>query len=379
MTPHIPFSKPAKAGLEYPLIERCLRSAAFESNGDFNKLSNEIIQKVTGANYSSLVPSCTAALEAIFISLNVKKGDEVIMPSFTFSSTANAVALRGATPVFVDITYPTMNIDPSKIEAAIGEKTKAILVVHYAGIAAQMHTILEIGKRHNLPVIEDAAQCFGAFFDGQHLGSMGLAGTFSFHHTKNITCGEGGAIITSSNNLNDKIQIIAEKGTNRDAFLADIVSKYEWVDLGSSYILSEISAALLSSQLKDWRTISSNRLDRWNHYHDSFKKLDSHKIKLPEIPDNAEHNGHIFFFHVSDAKTRADLLSMLKQNGIQATSHFEPLHLSPAGQKYGKNSGKLRVTEDASATLVRLPLWNEISFLDQDRVISAVHKFLKAC
>ena len=379
MTTHIPFSKPAKVGLEYPLIEKCVKSAAFESNGDFNKLSNEIIQKVTGANFSSLVPSCTAALEAIFISLNIKKGDEVIMPSFTFSSTANAVALRGATPVFVDIAYPTMNIDPSKIEAAIGSKTKAILVVHYAGIAANMRSILEIGKRHNLPVIEDAAQCFGAFFDGQHLGSMGLAGTFSFHHTKNITCGEGGAIITSSNRLADKIKVVAEKGTNRDAFLTNMVSKYEWVDLGSSYILSEISAALLSSQLQDWRTISLNRLDRWNHYHDSFKKLDSYNIKLPQIPDNVQHNGHIFFFHVSDAKTRTNLLSVLKQKGIQATSHFEPLHLSPAGKRYGRVSGKLRVTEDASATLVRLPLWNEISFLDQDRVISDVHTFFKSC
>lgn len=377
MSIQIPFTKPTKSGTEESLLTQCLSGKPFSSNGTYTRHSNEIVRQVTGTSYSSLVPSCTAGLEAIFIALGIKQGDEVIMPSFTFSSTANAVALRGATPVFVDIEYMTMNIDPSKLLEAIGKKTKAILVVHYAGVSAEMDTILDIAKQCKLPVIEDAAQCFGSSYRGRHLGSLGLAGAFSFHSTKNITCGEGGAIITSSNVFANRLKVIVEKGTNRQAFLENEVSKYQWIDLGSSYILNEISAAMLSSQLKEWENMTSSRLARWKHYFDTFKKIDSNQIRMAEITAGAKHNGHIFFFHVKDAATRTMLLSRLKAKGIQATSHFEPLHKSIAGKRYGRASGKLEVTESAAGTLVRLPLWNNIKFSDQDLVISAVCEILQ--
>ena len=372
----IPFTKQALSQMELRLLAESGLEESVASGGQNTKECCELILRTTGADFSSLVPSCTSGLEAIFLALGIGAGDEVIMPSFTFPSTANAVALRGAVPVFVDIKRDTMNIDEKHIQRAINKKTKAIVVVHYAGVAANMDSIMEIANQYKLPIIDDAAQCFGAKYGDRHLGSIGLAGAFSFHYTKNISCGEGGAIVTSDVSFNDKLRVVLEKGTNRDAFLNNEVSKYQWIELGSSFLLSEISAAVLLGQLKTWQTLTAERINRWNYYYEAFRSINSSQLRLPKITPKATHNGHIFYFHVCDPSTRSKLISQLKLRGIQATTHFEPLHNSIAGKKYGRQVGSLITTEEESATLVRLPLWNKIDSLEQDRIISAVCEIL---
>ena len=374
----IPFTKPTQSGEEIEILNKCFVENKLQSGGNYTKSSNLLISNVTKAPFCSLVNSCTAALETAFLALELSPGDEVIMPSFTFPSTANAVALRGAVPVFVDIDPETMNIDPATLEQAISRKTKAIVVVHYAGVAANMDEICLISEHYNLPVIEDAAQAFGSTFKSKHLGTLGLAGAFSFHYTKNLSCGEGGSLITANEEFNEKASIIIEKGTNRKAFLNNQTAKYQWLNLGSSYVLNELSAAILSSQLLNWHELNKVRLRSWQYYSDTLSTVSPKKIRLPKLPEDATHNGHIFYFHVTSPLVRKELLHNFNQQGIQATSHFEPLHESHAGKKYGRHGSDLKHTSLASKTLVRLPLWTGMERATQDRVIEAIFRFAKA-
>ena len=308
---------------------------------------------------------------------NIQSGDEVIMPSYTFVSTANAFVLRGGIPVFVDIRADTLNIDESKIEAAITSKTKAIVPVHYAGVGCNMTAIASIAQHYKLLVIEDAAQGIYSTYRGQPLGSIGQLAALSFHETKNIICGEGGALLINDPDYISRSEIIREKGTNRSQFFLGQVDKYTWVDIGSSYLPSEINAAFLWAQLEASETITYQRLSIWQNYYQAFADLETvGKVCRPIIPEECQHNGHIFYLILPDLNTRTALIEKLKLAGINAPFHYVPLHSSPAGRKYGKTSGSLLVTEDLSDRLVRLPLYNNLSSVDQQLIIDLVQDFL---
>jgi len=310
--------------------------------------------------------------------LDLKPGDEVIMPSFTFVSTANAFVLRGVTPVFVDIRSDNFNLDENKIESSITEKTKAIMVVHYAGIACDMKKILSIAKKYNLFVIEDAAHAIGAKYENKYLGTLGDLGTFSFHDTKNITCGEGGALLINNPDLIERSEIIREKGTNRNKFFRGEVDKYTWVDIGSSFLLSEVSAAFLYAQLEELENINAKRVKIWNKYYENLKDLNTeHQIGLPFVPGYATHNAHIFYLVLKNLDERSRLITFLKENGVSSVFHYVPLHNSPAGLKYGKTFCELPVTEDLSERLLRLPLYFDLSESEVSFILEKLNLFFK--
>ena len=345
-------------------------------DGKYTKLCNKwFIEKLKCAQ-ALLVHSGTAALELAAILADLKPNDEIIMPSYTFCSTANAFVLQGAVPVFVDIRPDTLNIDETKIEEAITPKTKAIAVVHYAGVACEMDTIMNIAKRHNLLVIEDAAQAFDSYYKGKPLGTIGDMGCFSFHETKNVMSGEGGLFVTNNLEYAERAEIIREKGTNRSKFFRGQVDKYTWVDKGSSYLPSDVVAAYLYSVLEISDKIQQKRKKVWNTYYSAFEQLEKeNKIRRPIIPDYASNNAHMFYLLFNDLETRTEFISYLKQNDIYAPFHYIPLHSAPAGKKYCRTNGTMSVTNKVSDTLVRLPLYFDITDEDLKTVIYKILEF----
>jgi len=354
----IPFNKPHLTGKELHYIADAHQRGQLAGDGFYTKRSSEWLEQTTGAEKVLLAHSCTAALEMTAMLVDIKPGDEVIMPSYTFVSTANAFVLRGGVPVFVDIRADTLNIDETQIEAAITPRTRAIVPVHYAGVACEMDTIMEIAKRHNLLVIEDAAQGVMATYKGRALGSIGHLGAYSFHETKNVISGEGGALLVNDPSLVARAEIIREKGTNRSQFFRGQVDKYTWIDVGSSYLPGEIIAAFLWAQLEEAQQITANGLAIWNDYHRAFETLEAEGRSLrPFVPAGCEHNAHMYYLLLKDLAERTAFIETMNQQGINCVFHYVPLHRSPAGVKYGRAVGDMRVTNDLAERLVRLPMW----------------------
>jgi dTDP-4-amino-4,6-dideoxygalactose transaminase len=347
-------------------------------DGKYTKLCNEYMRQKLGCREALLMHSGTAALEAAAILADLQPGDEVIMPSYTFCSTANAFVLQGAVPVFVDIRPDTLNIDEQKIEAAITPKTRAIVPVHYAGVACEMDTINAIAAKHNLLVIEDAAQAFDAYYKGKPLGTCGDMGRFSVHETKNIMSGEGGLFVTDDAELAERAEIVREKGTNRSKFFRGQVDKYTWVDKGSSYLPSDIVAAYLYSVLEKADEVQAKRRQIWQRYYEAFAEAEAEgKVRRPIIPAECSNNAHMFYLLHNDLQTRTDFIAYLKENEVAAPFHYIPLHSAPAGQKFCRTPYPMPVTDKVSETLVRLPLYYDLSVAEQDKVIALCREFLE--
>ena len=375
---HISFNKSFLAGNELKYIEQAVLSGQIKGDGPFTNKCNKWMEQKFNAEKVLLTTSCTSALEMSAILCNIEPGDEVIMPSYTFVSTANAFVIRGAKPVFVDIRPDTLNIDETKIEAAITPKTKAIVPVHYAGVGCEMDTIMRIAKKHNLFVIEDAAQGVMAKYKNKYLGTIGDLGTYSFHETKNYSSGEGGAIVINNPKMIERAEIIREKGTNRSKFFRGEVDKYTWVDVGSSYLPSEIIAAFLFAQLEKAEEINQKRLEIWQRYFDGLKGLEEKEIvRLPIIPDNCKHNAHMFYILLQDEKTRNDLMDFLKkEKNILSVFHYVPLHSAPMGKKVSPQKKELPVTNNLSGRILRLPFYYNLTDEEQTYIIESVKNFL---
>lgn len=370
------FNRAPFLGTEFKYIQDAIKSAHISGDGKYTKLCNEILEKRTGTQKALLVHSGTAALEMAALLSDIKPGDEVICPSYTFVSTANAFVLRGAKIVFVDIRDDTLNLDESKIQDAITPKTRAIAPVHYAGVGCEMDKIMEIAREHNLRVVEDAAQAVGSFYKGRALGAIGDLGCFSFHETKNISSGEGGAILVNRPELVEPAEIIREKGTNRSRFFRGQVDKYTWVDVGSSYLPGDMSAAYLYPQLLKMDDINANRMRTWKIYNDNFVQYKS-VVRTPFIPAHCTHNAHMYYLRFPDLSMRSAFIRHMKDNDIMCVFHYVPLHSSPAGQKFGRVAGDMSVTDRVGDTLVRLPLYYNMAKSDQARVIETANKFLE--
>ncbi len=372
----INFNVPPHTGRELEYIKECIAAEKICGDGAFTKKCNEWIEKRTGVYRALLTTSCTHATEMAALLLGIKEGDEVIMPSYTFVSTADAFVLRGATAVFVDIRPDTMNIDEKLIEEAITEKTRAIVPVHYAGVSCEMDTIMDIAKKHSLYVVEDAAQGIMASYKGRALGSIGDMGCFSFHETKNYSMGEGGALLLKDERYADMAEIVREKGTDRSRFYRGQVDKYTWQEAGSSYLPSDMNAAYLYAQLEIADDINNARLKIWNTYYKELKILaDTERIELPVIPEGCVHNAHMFYIKTKDLSERTALKAYLASKDILAVSHYVPLHSSPAGKKYSRFAGEDRYTTGESDRLLRLPLYYGLSEDDNMYIIESVKEF----
>lgn len=374
----IPFNKPPYTGNEERYVLESMKSSKISGDGEFTKKCHKWFEDRFNCKKVLLTPSCTHALEMAAILLEIKEGDEIIMPSFTFVSTADAFVLRGAKIVFVDIRPDTMNIDETKIEQAITPKTKAIVPVHYAGVACEMDTIMDIASRHNLFVVEDAAQGMMSSYKGKALGTIGHLGAYSFHETKNYTsAGEGGLLLINDERFIQRAEIIREKGTNRSLFFRGMVDKYSWVDLGSSYLLNDVSAAYLWGNLEKADEINQNRLNTWKKYYIGLKELEERGfIELPKIPDECRQNAHMFYLKVKDLDERTKLLKYLKQNDILAVFHYIPLHSAPAGLKFGKFEGVDNFTTKESERLIRLPMYYGLNDNDLSKIIECIKYFI---
>jgi dTDP-4-amino-4,6-dideoxygalactose transaminase len=369
---HVPFNRPYVVGTEFNHIRAAIDSGHLSGNGSFGRRCGEWLERETGAVKALMTPSCTAALEMSALLLDLRAGDEVIMPSFTFVTTASAYAVRGAVPVFVDVREDTLNIDPDRVEAAITPRTKAIVVVHYAGVGAEMERIMAIARAHGLAVVEDAAQAIHARLHGVPLGGIGQLGTLSFHETKNVHCGEGGALLVNDPVLVERAEILQEKGTDRARFFRGQVDKYTWIDVGSSYLLSEINAAFLWAQLEHGEQLIARRLEIWHRYRAAFAELEARGVlRLPHVPAGAEHNAHLFHLVLPSLELRERFIAELKDSDVHAVFHYVPLHSSPAGRAVGRPHGPLEVTDRVSERLVRLPLWVGMTDGDVDHVIEA--------
>jgi dTDP-4-amino-4,6-dideoxygalactose transaminase len=354
----IPFNKPYMTGKELWNISQAHASGHLAGDGTFTKKCNAWLEQRIGCQKALLTHSCTAALEIAAILADLRPGDDVIMPSYTFVSTANAFVLRGATPVFVDIRPDTLNIDETKIEAAVTERTKAIVPVHYAGVSCEMDTIMDIARRHNLLVIEDAAQGIMSTYKGRPLGGIGHMAALSFHETKNIIAGEGGALLINDRRFIERAEIIREKGTNRSQFFRGQVDKYTWVDVGSSYLPGEIVAAFLWAQMEEADAINRRRMDIWANYHQWFASLEkSEKLRRPTVPRECTHNAHMYYVLLPDLAMRSRVIERLKARGIQTVFHYIPLHSSPIGMELGRTVGDMHHTDHTGERLLRLPLW----------------------
>jgi dTDP-4-amino-4,6-dideoxygalactose transaminase len=372
----IPFNRPYLTGGELLNIKAAYESGSLAGRGAFSRRCEEKIANDVGARQALLTHSCTAALEMIAILLDLKEGDEVIMPSFTFVSTANAFVLRGAVPVFVDIREDTQNIDENLIENAITPRTKAIVVVHYAGVPCEMNKISAIAAKHNLYLIEDAAQAIMSRYYGRPAGSLSDLAAFSFHETKNIISGEGGALVINNEKFCERAEIILEKGTNRSRFLRGAVDKYTWEDIGSSYVPGELTAAFLSAQLDRAERITQNRKKIWERYHRAFEDLERQgRIRRPVVPSDCIHNGHIYYLLLDDLDDRQRFISELGEMGIGCVFHYVPLHASPFGKRCGRPSGQLHNSTKSSDRLVRLPMWYGAE-QQQDVIVDCVKKAL---
>ena len=368
----IPFNKPYMTGRELWYIAQAHTNGHLSGDGMFTKKCHTWLEALAGLHKALLTHSCTAALEMAAILAGIQPGDEIIMPSYTFVSTANAFVLRGGVPTFVDIRPDTLNIDETKIEAAITPRTKAIVPVHYAGVACEMDTIMNVAQHHNLLVIEDAAQGIMSTYKGKPLGSIGHLGTYSFHETKNIISGEGGALLINDERFADRAEIIREKGTDRSQFFRGQVDKYTWVDMGSSYLPGEVIAAFLWAQMEEAQSITKKRMDIWQHYHEALAPLEnSGMLRRPIIPEGCQHNAHMYYILLESLEKRSEVIAQLKKHCINAVFHYVPLHSSPVGKRYGRTSGDLRLTDNLADRLLRLPLWVGMGEA-QDLVISVL-------
>jgi dTDP-4-amino-4,6-dideoxygalactose transaminase len=374
----IPFNRPAIAGREFEYLTEVFQRREFSGNGVFTERCQSWLKKHLGSQDALLTQSCTAALEMSAILAGVGPGDEVIMPSFTFVSTANAIVLRHGVPVFVDIRPDTLNIDESKIEAAITPRTKAICAVHYAGVCAEIDIIADIARRHGLVVIEDAAQALLSTYRGRQAGTLGDLACFSFHETKNAMSGEGGALMVNVPALTERAFVIWEKGTNRRAFKLGSVDKYTWIDCGSSFLPSELTAAVLLAQLEQVNQFNSERCALWNRYQTSFASLEARGIvRRPVVPDHCTHNGHLYYLLLESEEVRNRLIKQLQHEDIWAPFHYIPLHSAPAGLRYSRTHGALDVTDDASSRLIRLPLHVGMPPSSLDHVIERIDTCLR--
>lgn len=372
----IGFNRPPYVGTEFEYIRKAVENRKICGDGEFTKKCNSWIEDRFHAQKALLTTSGTTALDMAMILCDLKPGDEVILPSYTFSSTATAAVLVGAKLVFVDIRPDTMNIDETKIEAAITQKTRVIIAVHYAGVACEMDTIMDIARRHNLKVVEDAAQGVMSTYKGRALGTIGDFGCYSFHETKNYSMGEGGALVINDSAYNERAEILREKGTNRAKFFRGQVDKYTWVDFGDSYLPSELNAAYLWAQLEKADMINKDRLDSWNAYYAAFKVLQEEKlVELPSVPEGCIHNAHMFYIKCKDLNERTRFIDYMKDNDVQTVFHYIPLHSAPAGLKFGRFFGEDIYTTKESERLVRLPLYYGLKEEDRNKVIALVLKF----
>jgi len=368
---NIPFNRPYFTGEELDLIKDAISSGKIAGDGKYTHKCQELMEKEFNAKKIFLTNSCTDALEMAAILLNIKQGDEVIVPSFTFTSTINAFILMGAKPVFVDIRKDTLNMDENLIEDKITDKTKVIVPVHYAGISCDMDKINKIAKSHGISTVEDAAQGVNAKYKDNFLGTIGDLGAFSFHETKNYVSGEGGAIVINNESLRERAEIVREKGTNRNKFIRGEVDKYTWVDIGSSYLLSDILAALLYSQLTNMDSILNKRNEIYDYYQKNLTELESKgKMTLPIIPKECKTNYHCFYILLNNEKERDRVMMQLKKKGIQALFHYIPLHNSPMGRSFGYNDKDLPITESISSRILRLPLYADLKINDVDHVLT---------
>lgn len=371
----IPFNKPFLTGRELHLVSEAHANGQLAGDGAFTKRCSAWLERRTGCDQALLTHSCTAALEMGALLADIKPGDEIIMPSYTFVSTANAFVLRGGIPVFVDIRPDTLNIDETLIEAAISPRTKAIVPVHYAGVACEMDSIGELAARHQLMVIEDAAQAVLSSYKGKPLGSIGALGCYSFHETKNIISGEGGALLVNAPELAERAEIIREKGTNRSRFFRGQVDKYTWVDVGSSYLPGELIAAFLWAQMQEADVITGRRLELWQNYHRGFESLEYEgRLRRPVVPQGCEHNAHMYYLVLGGLDERTRFIDFMRQRDISCVFLYVPLHSSPFGEECSRLSGECRHTDDLAKRLVRLPLWLGVEEV-QSRIIEAVHDF----
>ena len=374
----IDFNIPPFIGTELEYVKEAAQGHKICGDGPFTKKSQKMLTDMLQVPAVYLTTSCTSALEMSALLTHIEPGDEVILPSYTFCSTADAFVLRGAKLVFVDIRPDTLNIDENRIEEAVTDRTKAIVVVHYAGVACEMDPILAIAKKHGLKVVEDAAQAIGSTYKGRMLGTIGDFGCLSFHETKNISMGEGGAIILPTLDQRDEAEIYREKGTDRSRFFRGQVDKYTWQDFGSSYLPSDLNAAYLYAQLLDYDRIQGDRMRIWKRYHEAFLPLQNEGlIELPFVPEYCGHNAHMYYLKLKDLTERTSFIAFLKECGVMAVFHYVPLHSSPAGLKFGHFSGEDRFTTHESERLVRLPLFYGLTEEDQETVIRSVFRFFK--
>lgn len=372
----INFNLPPVVGDELEYVKQAIDAHKICGDGQFTKKCNEWMEKRFNAQKVLLTTSGTTALDMAMLLCDIKPGDEVILPSYTFSSTATSAVLAGAKLVFVDVRPDTMNIDETKIEAAVTDKTKVIVAVHYAGVSCEMDTIMDIAKRHGLMVVEDAAQGVMSTYKGKALGTIGDFGCYSFHETKNYSMGEGGALVINNPEYNERAEILREKGTNRAKFFRGQVDKYTWVDFGDSYLPSELNAAYLWAQLLHADDINENRLNTWNKYYEALKPLaDAKKIELPAVPDGCVHNAHMFYIKCRDLEQRTKLIAYAKENGVQLVFHYIPLHSAPAGLKFGYFNGEDKYTTSESDRLVRLPLYYGLTDDKVQHVIKTVKDY----
>jgi dTDP-4-amino-4,6-dideoxygalactose transaminase len=369
-----PFNRPFMTGREFVYIAEAYANGMLAGDGAFTKKCHALLEAGIGCHKALLTHSCTAALEMSALLADLGPGDEVIMPSYTFTSTANAYALRGAVPVFVDIREDTLNLDETLVEAAITPRTKAIVPVHYAGVACEMDVLLDIGQRRGLMVIEDAAQGYGATYRGRPLGALGAMGCLSFHETKNVISGEGGALLINDPGLAERAEIVREKGTNRSAFFRGQVDKYTWVDVGSSYLPGELIAAFLYAQLEKGEDILRRRLGIWQHYHDGLAPLEQRGwIRRPVVPAHCSHNAHMYYVLLPTLAARQEVIRRMREAGVSPVFHYVPLHSSPAGRRFGRVGSTMQRTDELSDRLLRLPLWIGV---DRDLVLRT---FIEAC
>jgi len=373
---NIPFNKPYMTGKELWYIAQAHANGHLAGDGSFTKKCNAWLEALTGTHKALLTHSCTAALEMTALLADIQPGDEVIMPSYTFVSTANAFVLRGGVPVFVDIRPDTLNIDEKLIETAITPRTRAIVPVHYAGVACEMDTILGIAQAHNLLVIEDSAQGIMSTYKDRPLGAIGHIGAYSFHETKNIISGEGGALLVNDARFVERAEILREKGTNRGQFFRGQVDKYTWVDIGSSYLPGEVVAAFLWAQMEDAHSITQSRLRIWQRYQEALAPLeDAGRLRRPIIPGHCQHNAHMYYILLESLEKRTEVITHLKNQGVNAVFHYVPLHSAPMGKKYGRVSGELRHTDNIANRLLRLPLWVGLDDA-QDFVVAQLNNVL---
>lgn len=374
----VPFNRPTVVGREYEYIKAAVDSGQLSGNGPFTKRCHGWLESHVGCRRALLTHSCTAALEMTALLLDLEPGDEIIMPSFAFVSTANAFVLRRAVPVFVDIRPDTLNIDERLITPAITPRTRAIVALHYAGVACEMDAIIDIAARRGIAVIEDAAQGIRASYRGRPLGSFGAFGAMSFHETKNLISGEGGALFVNDGRYAERAEIIWEKGTNRTQFKRGEVDKYTWLDVGSSYLPSEITAAFLLAQLEDADRLIEARLRLWHRYHEALSDFETCELlRRPVVPPDRQQNGHLYHVLVPSSDARTTILRLLRDRGVDALFHYVPLHSAPAGRRYGRVSGSLPVTEDLASRLIRLPLWCGMTDADLDIVVDTIRYTLK--